>query len=502
MKKQQARVLVVDDSRSTRAALSRFLEKAGHRVVVVASGEEALDILGRESFDLVLLDVVMKGIDGLDVLTKIREQHTKLELPVLMATARADSSDIIRALELGANDYITKPIDLPIAGARVEGQLALRGEMASVRAKRPLIGVDGSLALGTVLDGRYELLEIIGAGGFAVVYRARQVSTGQDVAVKLMKAHRAVSGDVELARFRLEMSIIADLRHPHIVSLVDSGWLEVESDTVSVGSKAGAKNAPPATSATISIRPEIERPPTPPGSVVPPLSSRPPLAGPARLPFIVMEYLSGESLYAHLERETQLTVERTVDLLLPIMSALHEAHSRGAIHRDLKPGNIFLARSHDGSTRPLVLDFGIAKLVGGEAHEELTQDPSEGIIGTPGWWAPEQAQGKTELDRRTDEFQLGAVIYRCITGKKAFTAHGPKLLYQVADGQFEAPRHHVPDLDEGFEAVLLQMMATDPADRYPTMRSVARELLPYASKRAYHVWQPVFAPGDTLPPEN
>ena len=106
MKKPAARLLVVDDSRSTRAALSRFLEKAGHAVTVVASGEEALDVLGRETFDLVLLDVVMKGMSGLEVLTQIRQKHTKLELPVLMATARADSSDVIRALELGANDML------------------------------------------------------------------------------------------------------------------------------------------------------------------------------------------------------------------------------------------------------------------------------------------------------------------------------------------------------------------------------------------------------------
>jgi serine/threonine protein kinase/CheY-like chemotaxis protein len=494
----RARLLVVDDSRSTRAA---FLENAGHEVICLASGEEALSLLETERFDLVLLDVVMKGMDGLEVLGKIRESFTKLELPVLMATARADSLDVVRALELGANDYVTKPIDLPIVGARIESQLTLRGELQSIKSRRPLITADGAVELGTILDGRYELLEIVGAGGFAVVYKARQVSTGQVVAVKLMKAHRAVSGDVELARFRREMSLIAELRHPHIVRLIDSGWLEVDAHghegIAETSSEADAMAT--RTAATVAIRPEIDDHSSASG-VKTAGSVRPLDDGSTRIPFIVMDFLSGESLHTFLAGGGELTVERTVDLFLPIASALHEAHSRGAVHRDLKPANIFLAEAHDGSVRPLVLDFGIAKLTGGAADEELTEQMGDGIMGTPGWWAPEQARGGAEIDERTDEFQLGAIIYRCVTGQRPFTATGPKLLYQVADGQFAAPSVHVPDLPKGFEAVLMQMMATEPEDRYPTMRSVARALLPFASKRAHAVWEPVFEPGDTLPP--
>jgi len=497
----RARLLVVDDSRSTRAALREFLEKAGHEVVALPSGEEALERLAAERFDLVLLDVVMKGMDGLAVLAEIRKRYTKLELPVLMATARADSLDVVRALELGANDYVTKPIDLPIAGARVESQLALRGEVETIKSHRPLIGVDGSIALGTILDGRYELLEVVGAGGFAVVYKARQVSTGQEVAVKLMKAHRAVSGDVELARFRREMSLIAELRHPHIVRLIDSGWLEVDT-YARAGVQATSKGlgAATETAATVHIKPAVDDLSSASGVKALGESERARLEDGARIPFIVMDFLSGESLHSYLEHEERLTVQHTVDLFLPIASALYEAHSRGAVHRDLKPGNIFIAKAHDGSLRPLVLDFGIAKLLDEAADEQLTQAAGEGIIGTPGWWAPEQAQGGTDVDERTDEFQLGAIIYRCVTGKRPFTASGPKLLYQVADGQFDPPSAHVDDLPNGFEAVLMTMMATEPEDRYPHMRSVARALLPYASKRAYHVWEAVFEPGDTIPP--
>ncbi len=502
MEKPRARLLVVDDSRSTRAALKSFLEKAGHEVVALASGEEALEAVEKESFDLVLLDVVMRGMDGLAVLEELRKSYSKLELPILMATARVDSLDVIKALELGANDYVTKPIDLPITGARVESQLALRGELESVRRKRPIITADGAVALGTILDGRYELLEIVGAGGFAVVYKARQVSTGQEVAVKLMKAHRAVSGDVELARFRREMSLIAELRHPHIVRLIDSGWLDVDTRTeVAPGDDIPADGGGDTqTARTISIRHDREVPardeePTE-------VRGTPNLDTRARIPFIVMEYLSGESLHTHLNAMPDgatMDVERTVDIFLPIISALYEAHSRGAVHRDLKPANVFLARGHDGSLRPLVLDFGIAKLTDSATDEELTQDADDGIMGTPGWWAPEQAQNDRGIDERTDEFQLGAIIYRCVTGHRPFEAKGTELLRQVAEARFDPPSKHVK-LPNGFEAVLMQMLAADPADRYPNMRSVARALLPFSSKRAFAVWEPVFEPGDTLPP--
>jgi serine/threonine protein kinase len=300
------------------------------------------------------------------------------------------------------------------------------------------------------------------------------------------------------------MSLIAELRHPHIVRLIDSGWLDVDTRSeVAPGDEIpAAAGEQTQTAQTISIRPDGEPPPPPRDEEPTEVRGTPALDTRARIPFIVMEFLSGESLHDHLralpEGET-LPVERTVDIFLPIISALYEAHSRGAVHRDLKPANVFLSRSHDGSLRPLVLDFGIAKLTDAAADEELTQDADDAIMGTPGWWAPEQAHSATTIDERTDEFQLGAIIYRCVTGRRPFEAKGPELVRQVGEGRFTAPSEHV-DLPNGFEAVLLQIMATDPADRYPNMRSVARALLPFASKRAYAVWEPVFEPGDTIPP--
>ncbi len=125
-------VLVVDDSEPNRDALSRRLRKRGYRVATAANGKHALELLKEIRFDLVLLDVMMPGENGLEVLQIIRRQHSQAELPVIMATARDGVADIVQALELGANDYVTKPLDFPILLARVQTQLSLHDSVRQV----------------------------------------------------------------------------------------------------------------------------------------------------------------------------------------------------------------------------------------------------------------------------------------------------------------------------------------------------------------------------------
>jgi sigma-B regulation protein RsbU (phosphoserine phosphatase) len=125
-------LLVVDDSGPNRDALSRLLVRDGYRVLTAANGHEALERLGQSPIDLVLLDVLMPGLDGLEVLRALRQTHAPTALPVIMATGRDGSDDIVRALELGANDYITKPLDMPVVLARVQTQLALKRSVQKI----------------------------------------------------------------------------------------------------------------------------------------------------------------------------------------------------------------------------------------------------------------------------------------------------------------------------------------------------------------------------------
>ena len=119
-------LLVVDDNESNRDALSRRLQRRGFQITVAATGAEALSLLERNHFDLILLDVMMPGLNGLEVLQIIRQTHPATTLPVIMATAKDESQDVVRALELGANDYVTKPLDFAVLIARIRTQLALK----------------------------------------------------------------------------------------------------------------------------------------------------------------------------------------------------------------------------------------------------------------------------------------------------------------------------------------------------------------------------------------
>lgn len=125
-------LLVVDDSEANRDALCRRLQRRGYRVTAAADGRAALDLLEHTVFDLVLLDVMMPGLNGLDVLQTIRQTRAATELPVIMATAKDESQDIVRALELGASDYVTKPLDFAVVVARVRTQLALKRSVEQV----------------------------------------------------------------------------------------------------------------------------------------------------------------------------------------------------------------------------------------------------------------------------------------------------------------------------------------------------------------------------------
>jgi CheY-like chemotaxis protein len=127
------RLLVVDDSDLNRDMLSRRLGSRGFVVEVAESGERALALLGERAFDLVLLDVMMPGLSGIDVLKRVREQVAESDLPVIMATARDATEDVVEALRLGANDYVTKPLDFPVVLARVETQLTLRRQKQEIR---------------------------------------------------------------------------------------------------------------------------------------------------------------------------------------------------------------------------------------------------------------------------------------------------------------------------------------------------------------------------------
>ena len=214
-------LLVVDDNEMNRDMLSRRLERKGYRVMTAADGLHALELVGQEPIDLVLLDIMMPGMTGIEVLRALREQAPASELPVIMVSAKGESDDVVQALELGANDYVTKPIDFPIVLARVKSQLRMR--TTPNRAPRwtwapplPSSGRQRSLPESTMLESK------LGSGSFGAVYRARHISLDHPVALKILQCNVRASVEA-VARFRQEGISACRINHPNAVSVIDFG---------------------------------------------------------------------------------------------------------------------------------------------------------------------------------------------------------------------------------------------------------------------------------------
>jgi len=414
-------LLVVDDEEMNRDVLSRRLERKGYQVVVAAGGREAIDTVAAQPIDLVLLDVMMPGVDGLEVLQTLRRRHSQAELPIIMATAKGESEDVVRALELGANDYVVKPLDFPVVLARVESQLRSRATAPKAAADQDKREPSpGEVGPGVTLTGKYRLDALLGSGTFGAVYRARHLELDHDVAVKVLRS--AMSADPEaLSRFRSEGAAACRLNHPNAVAVHDSG--------VTGGDVA----------------------------------------------YLVMELLEGVSLDRELSECGKLAPRRSAEILLPVLDVLAEAHDAGLIHRDVKPGNVFLHRTR-GREVVKVLDFGIAKLMGETAtSQQLTRDGL--LIGTPTYMAPERLNDQ-DYDGRSDVYSVGVMLYLMLTGRLPYVAERGDLMALVVQHMKQpvpSVREHAPEVSAELEAVVTRALAKRPEER-PDARGLARQL--------------------------
>jgi serine/threonine-protein kinase len=267
--------------------------------------------------------------------------------------------------------------------------------------------------LNSALTGRYTIERGIGEGGMATVYLARDVRHNRKVALKVLKPDLGAVVGVE--RFLSEIEVTANLQHPNLLPLFDSG----------------AEDG---------------------------------------LLFYVMPFVEGETLRARLDREKQLPVEETVRLATAVASALDYAHRRGVIHRDLKPENILL---HDG--QPLVADFGIALAVSNAGGDRVTQTGLS--LGTPRYMSPEQATGDRVIDARTDIYSLGAVTYEMLTGEPPHTgASSQAIIARVLTERPRGIRSSRPNVPMHVEATVERALEKLAADRFESAREFADAL--------------------------
>ncbi|MFB3111085.1 MAG: protein kinase, partial [Gemmatimonadales bacterium] len=266
--------------------------------------------------------------------------------------------------------------------------------------------------LKTALSGRYDIERELGAGGMATVYLAHDPRHERRVALKVLRPELAATLGPE--RFLREIRIAANLTHPHILPVHDSG----EAD----------------------------------GFL-----------------YYVMPYIEGESLREKLQREGELPVDEAVRILREVADALAHAHGHGVVHRDIKPDNVLISGRH-----AMVMDFGVAKAVSeATGREKLT---TAGVaLGTPSYMAPEQAAADPTTDHRADIYALGAMAYELLAGRPPFTGTTSQMVLAAHMTEAPAPvTQHRPAVPAALGAVVMKCLEKKPADRWQT----AEELLP------------------------
>lgn len=203
-------LLVVDDEAPNRDMLSRRLRREGFEVLVAQGGREALDLLASNPVDLVLLDLMMPEMSGTSTLQELRRRPSGGSVPVIMVSAAGDSPHIVEALNLGADDYVTKPVNMPVLLARIESQLKRRRQTGPFKAEP-----------GAML-GSYRLEALLGKGAMATVFRATDTRLDRAVALKILAPEMAVL-PVQVERFLREARALARVRHPGVVRVFEVG---------------------------------------------------------------------------------------------------------------------------------------------------------------------------------------------------------------------------------------------------------------------------------------
>ncbi len=272
--------------------------------------------------------------------------------------------------------------------------------------------------IAAALGDRYIVERELGEGGMATVYLAQDAKHDRKVAIKVLRPELAATLGPE--RFLEEIRISANLTHPHILPLYDSG----EAD----------------------------------GFV-----------------FYVMPYIKGESLRDRLNREVELPVAEAAHIIREVVDALAHAHSLGVVHRDIKPDNVMLSGRH-----ALVMDFGVAKAISASRGEQQLTTPGL-ALGTPAYMAPEQAAASPHIDHRADIYAVGAMAYELLAGTPPFTGSTPQAVLAAHITEVPEPvTKHRESVPQGLEHLILRCLEKKPADRFQT----AEAMLPYLTTLA------------------
>ncbi len=345
------------------------------------------------------------------------------------AACRETVGSLVRMTETSATLALPAESGLRARPLSIEEErVALAPTMASDRPPPPASqSADpdrpGESVPGDIVAQRYRLERIVGEGGLGVVWAATHIVTLKPVALKILKFRYP---EID-KRFLREARVSGVVNHPNIVDVHDV--VQVERD----------------------------------GSLA-----------------MVMDLLEGEPLDRHLETHGRLPLGHTLRIMHPVLSALAAAHALGIVHRDLKPQNIFLARGPLGEEKPMLLDFGLAKLTAtaGIAAQTSVLTKEKQLLGTPQYMAPEQLYGEIDIDARTDVWAVGAVLFECLAGQRPLAGNNVgQVMRSLATREIPKIATLVPGLPSQFGAMIDTMLtrerATRPASVEPVVAAAA-----------------------------
>ncbi|MDN5890046.1 MAG: Stk1 family PASTA domain-containing Ser/Thr kinase, partial [Yaniella sp.] len=303
-----------------------------------------------------------------------------------------------------------------------------------------------------IINGRYEVGELIGRGGMADVYLGRDERLGRTVAIKMMRADLARDPQFQ-TRFRREAHASAALNHPNIVAVFDTGEEEL------------------------------------PGT-----NGQPGVA----CPYMVMEYVDGDTLRALL-RKDEVTIDLAVEWTEGVLAAVAYSHENDIVHRDIKPGNVMVDKS--GAIK--VMDFGIARAL---SDSSATMTQTQAVVGTAQYLSPEQARGES-VDFRSDLYSVGCVLFELLTGRPPFVGDSPvAVAYQHVREEPPAATTLIPEISPALESVLTKSLAKDREDRFQTgkdfltaLRAAHYDGIAVSEDESTSVIPPAVIPADTEP---
>ncbi|MCC0176464.1 serine/threonine protein kinase, partial [Waterburya agarophytonicola K14] len=291
------------------------------------------------------------------------------------------------------------------------------------------------LLVGKIIANRYRLDDLLGKGGMSKVYLASDTRLdNKTVAIKIMTSYSGNNNQALVKRFNREVKVISSLRSHNIVQVTDFGLTPPEKPFMSS-------------------------------------------------PFYVMEYFQGKTLGEVLQESPFLSVNRTIRIMLQVCTGLKEAHNKGIIHRDLKPDNIFLVAGGVFGEEAKILDFGIAKVVETEEKQQTQMTQHGSFIGTYRYASPEQCKGIPTIDRQTDIYSLGIILYEMLSGKNPYnsdvdrTTQGEWIACHIrAEAQRLSTYEECKDVPDSLKQITMKCLKKSPAERFQSIEELTQAL--------------------------